>query len=181
MKKTLTILTLAIIIALTSVNLNAQKVSTGNYGQTIYVNPFALIVGMIDVGYEQKLSPENSFTVNANYWSYYDWRAIGLGASYRWYFNEWANSTFNLNKKSLEGLSVGPRVEFYSWSWGGSSTFNNYDSYTSFGIGAEAGYKWVFAGGWTIEPGVKFVFPIGGKDYNSYNSYGGNLGLGYSW
>lgn len=184
MKKTLTILTLAIIIALTSVNLNAQKVAaTGNYDQAIFIDPFALLWGgALNVSYEHKLTPENSFTGQLYYWNYgWGWSALGLGASYRWYFNEWANTTFKLNKKSLEGLSVGPRVEVYNWSWDSGYNTNSYESYFSIGIGAEASYKWVFEGGWTVEPNVRYVYALSNKSYNNFRGNNGGIAVGYSW
>ena len=147
----------------------AQK----SYNNCISANPLGLAFGLFNATYEGRLSARNSFTINANYWSLADWYAFGIGGSYRWYL-----TLIQDKKKPLEGLSVGPLVAVGFWKYSGS--FYSYTGQTSFAIGGEAAYKWVFDG-FAVEPIIRIAFNVMHNDYFSYNAFGLGCNLGYAW
>jgi len=162
-------------ILLSSTNSFAQEAAAKDYNQSIGVNPIGLIFGLVNVTYEQQLSAENSFTVNVNYWDFLGWTAFGFGGSYRWYLMQDQD-------KALKGLSFGPvvAVGFWSYDYDGF-VLKDYAGGTSFAIGGEAAYKFIFNSGFTIEPIIQLtinVLDVSGLAYRSY-SIGANLG--YSW
>lgn len=147
----------------------AQRV-VKNYNQSIGANPIGLAFGIFNAKYEQQVSAENSFTAEAIYWSFAGWSAFGVGGSYRWYL-------FQDYNKALTGFSFGPYASVGFWSfetatWGGG---------TSLGLGAEAAYKWVFDGGFMVEPLVNVNFNILSLDGLSYRPFGIGLVVGYAW
>jgi hypothetical protein len=179
MKKFLTILTLVFLVAAFTSNSFAQKVKASEvYNSTIFVNPFGLIWGLIDVAYEQKLSDANSIKINGQYWNWGSgWTGFGIGGSYRWYLD-----VFKDNKVPLQGFSVGPRIDVFKWSWSSDIVgLSTYDGGVYVGIGGEAAYKWVFSGGWTVEPSFYLAIPISKVNGLGLNGYGLSVGLGYSW
>ncbi|MBE2189675.1 MAG: DUF3575 domain-containing protein [Candidatus Kapabacteria bacterium] len=165
------IFAMTIILMTASVqDLFAQRI-VKNYNQSIGVNPIGLAFQFFNARYEQQVSAENSFTVDAIYWGPKSWSAFGVGGSYRWYL-------FQENDKALRGFSFGPTVSIGFWS----SEKNNYPGGTSLGLGADASYKWVFDGGFVVEPtfGVNFnVLKIDGLD--TYPSILPGVVLGYAW
>jgi len=155
---------------------NAADFTTSK-DKVVSVDPLDLLIdGRINATFEKKLSPKNSFTVNATYWGYDKYAtAFGLGASYRWYFD-----LFEEGKSSLNGLSVGPRLDFFFWN----RSYNNPSledvTYSTLAIGGEVNYKWVFGGGkWAVEPTIKFVIPVLKESGYSYTNYGLGINLGY--
>ncbi|MCO5252495.1 MAG: hypothetical protein M9949_13895 [Candidatus Kapabacteria bacterium] len=164
------IFAITIILMTASVqDLFAQRV-VKNYNQSIGVNPIGLAFGFFNAKYEQQVSADNSFTVDALYWGFAGWSAFGVGGSYRWYL-------LQENDKALRGFSFGPAVSIGFWSfenatWGGG---------TSLGIGGEAAYKWVFEGGFVVEPYVSITFNALDLDGLSYRPFGMGVVLGYAW
>jgi hypothetical protein len=150
-----------------STNLWAQR-----YTHSISADPISLAFGVFNATYEWQTAPINSFTIFGEYWSFVDWSAYGIGASYRWYPH-----LFEDGKKPLEGFSVGPRIDISFWNWGGYTGLNN--NYTSIGIGGEAAYKWVF-GGFVVEPLIVINIPIL-KIVYTYGAFGPGVNLGYAW
>jgi hypothetical protein len=179
-----------IVIAISTMSLaaNAQKTTakaaapdyTTSKNNVVSINPVSLIYGSINVSLEHKMGTKNSISVNAGYWSRNEWwAAFNVGASYKWYFD-----AFEENKSALNGLAVGPRIDFEywqtsrDWAWLGLS---EYDDYPSLRIGAEVSYKWVFGDGkWAVEPNFKLTIPIIKKDYGfTLQSYGYGVNVGY--
>ncbi|MCL2039285.1 MAG: hypothetical protein FWG85_02520 [Bacteroidetes bacterium] len=154
---------------------NAAEYTTSK-SKVVSVDPLDLINGRINATFENKMSAKNSFTVNASYWSYWDWlSAMGIGGSYRWYIDP-----FEEGKSALNGLSLGPRVDMFYWS----SNFEYDDPWVTLAIGAEVNYKWAFGDGgkWSVEPTIKFMFPVvKGKKYTYYTNYGFGVNLGYAF
>ncbi len=146
----------------------------GSYSLT--VDPIDFLVSKtLNATFEFKLNPKNSFTINGSYYAYSDWwKGYGLGASYRWYID-----LFNEGKKALNGFSVGPMVRASWWTY----EFGGYKADTEMyvAIGAEAAYKWVFSGGWTIEPIVRLGFGVTDVTGLGYEGYGGGVNIGYTW
>ena len=97
--------------------------------------------------------------------------AFGIGGAYRWYFDP-----FSEGKSSLNGLFVGPRLDFFMWSW-----YDGEVTYSTLAIGAEVNYKWTFSNKWVVEPTVKFVFPVMIESGYSYTNYGFGVNLGYAF
>ena len=155
-----------------TLNINAASYTTSK-GAVISVDPVDLINGRLNATYEKKLSPSNSLTINGSYWMYNSYlNAFGVGASYRWYLDP-----FEEGKKAMNGLSVGPRLDFYYWSY----DYLGFDhSWSTLAIGAEVNYKWVFSDKWSVEPTIKFAIPIlKEKGYDYYTNYGFGVNIGY--
>ncbi len=150
------------------------------YSNSISGDPLHfLLFGRLDVTYEHRVSAGNSFTIFANYWSFVDWAAYGIGGSYRWYFD------VGNGQDALQGFSAGPLVGLAFWSWSGDAAVLNY-SYgggASLYIGGSAAYKWIFGGGFVVEPNITLILNalsptgLGGI----YNPFGLGVNLGYAW
>jgi len=150
-------------------DLFAQRI-VKNYNQSIGVNPIGLAFGIFNAKYEQQVSAENSFTADAIYWGFAGWSAFGVGGSYRWYL-------FQESDKAVRGLSFGPIVSLGFWSfenstWGGG---------TSLALGGEVSYKWIFEGGFVVEPTVNLAFNILSLEGLNYRPFGLGVNLGYAW
>ena len=162
-----------------TLNINAADTKadyTTSKSKVVSVNPISLTYGRINASLETKMGADNSFTVTAGYWDlgWGDWYALNIGASYKWYLD-----LFEEGKKSLNGLALGPRADFYQNSYSG--TYRDYDSYSTFTIGAEVSYKWVFGEGkWAIEPNLSFAFPVTKKRYGfAWQGHGWGVNVGY--
>lgn len=153
-----------------SVNeMHAQK-RVRNYIHSITANPIALAFGVLNVTYEQQIGPKNSFTGFGSYWSFGDWTAIGIGGSYRWYIMaDQANP--------IQGLSAGPLAAIGFWDY----DTDTYEGSTSLAIGGEVAYKWVFDGGFSIEPIAQISFNLLDIEGLSYRPVSIGVNLGYAW
>lgn len=174
MKKLLTL----IVVALAMISISASADYTTNKTSVISVDPLDLInAGRINAIYETKFgNANNSLTINGSYWSWSEYgSAIGAGVSYRWYLDP-----FKEGKKALNGLSLGPRLDYYYWTWDFFAGYSDY-SYSTLAIGGEVNYKWVFDNQWVVEPNIKFGIPILKESGGSYTSYGFGLNLGYAF
>ena len=150
------ILTSMLIVALLigMSNFAYSQKTVKKYNQSITANPVALAFGLFNITYEQQISKENSFTAFGSYWSFGDWTAVGLGGSYRWYL-------FQEDKRALEGFS--------------------FDGVTSLAVGGEAAYKFVFDGGFSVEPIIQLninFLDISGLDYRPFSL---GVNIGYAW
>jgi len=173
MKRFLTISVAIILIAITTTtNVVAQKGI--KYNQSISANPLGLLFGVFNVTYEQQIAPKNTFTINGSYFTYNDWSAGSIGGSYRFYL-------LQEDVRAIQGFSFGPMAEIAFWSWGGPGTFS-YEGGTVFYIGAEAAYKWVFSGGFMVEPLLQLRFGVNKLEgLGGFSSYGLGVNLGYAW
>lgn len=154
---------------------NAQERNhKGNY--SLSVDPGELLLkNVLNVTFEYKLSPKNSFTVVGSYYNYNEWwKAYGIGGSYRWYID-----LFKEGKNGLNGFSVGPMLRASWWNF----DYNGYtgDTETLVAIGAEAAYKWVFSGGWTVEPILRLSFGVSEISSLGYEPIGAGINVGYTW
>jgi hypothetical protein len=159
------------VLLLVPTNTTAQKAT---YNQCIGGNPLGLLFGVLSVVYEQKVQPKNTFVVAGYYWNYSNWSAYGIGGSYRWYLKP-----FEDKKRCIEGFSIGPTIGLNFWSYNG--VYQNDWGGTSFSIGAQVAYKWVWDG-FYLEPTFEFSIPISNPrgDFN-YHSYGLGATIGYAW
>ena len=148
--------------------------------KVISIDPLDLLFeGRINATFETKMSPTNSLTINATYWNYTKYfYAIGAGASYRWYVDP-----FEEGKKGLNGFSVGPRAEFFSWTWDPGIKGWETESEITLSIGAEVAYKWTFSDKWVVEPIFKLGFPVKKPDWGgwSYTNWGLGVNLGHAF
>ncbi len=144
------------------------------YNQAITGNPIGLAFGFLNATYEQQVSKDNSFTAFGSYWSFGGWTAFGVGGSYRWYLMQ-------DDKKALEGLSFGPMVSLGFWSYDNLGYIDDWGSGTSFAIGAEGAYKFVFDGGFTVEPIVQIGFNVLTITGLDYRAFGLGCNIGYAW
>jgi hypothetical protein len=148
---------------------------TTSKNKVVSVNPVSLSYGKVNVSLESKMGTSNSFTGTFGYWNWqYDYTAINIGVSYKWYID-----AFEEGKNALNGLAIGPRLDYYFWNYSGNNPY--YKEYSGFDIGAEVSYKWVFGNGkWAVEPLISFGFPILKNDYNyKPQNYGWGVNLGY--
>ena len=143
------------------------------YSKSIGADPLGLAFGLFNATFESKISSTNSFTLFGSYWTYVDWSAYGFGGSYRWYFD------LNDGKRPITGLSAGPFASVGFWTWGGPS-YIDYSGGTSFAIGGEVAYKWVF-GGFVVEPILRLALPVSKVNGLNYTSFGLGCTLGYAW
>jgi len=173
MKKLSTLLLAIILIAiLSTANTFAQKGI--KYNQSISANPLGLLFGVFNATYEQQIAPKNTFTISGSYFAYYDWSAGSIGGSYRFYL-------LQEDVRAIQGFSFGPMAQIAFWSWGGPSTYS-YEGGTVFYIGAEATYKWVFSGGFMVEPSLQLRFGVNQLEgLGGFSSYGLGVNLGYAW
>ncbi|MDR0926598.1 MAG: DUF3575 domain-containing protein [Ignavibacteria bacterium] len=175
MKKYFLLVAVALIFAWSSATTSAANYTT-NAVNVISINPFSLIDGLLNVTFEHKLSAKNSLTVNASYWGYESYATgIGIGASYRWYID-----LFEEGKSATNGLSIGPRLQYYHWSYSWDNDWADF-SYSSLSLGVEIAYKWVFDNKWVVEPTLNYSFPIVKKSGYSFTDYGFGVNLGYAF
>lgn len=163
-------LLLVVLLSLSTPTLsNAQT-----YHQSIGTNPFGLIWGQLNAIYEQQIAPKNSFTAFGTYWSWNDFSAFSIGGSYRFYLMQ-------EQVRAIQGFSFGPLAQVAFWSWNGNA-LSSYGGGTVFYIGAEASYKWVFEGGWMVEPTFRVYFPLNTLEGTAgYSNYGFGANVGYAW
>jgi hypothetical protein len=193
MKKQISFVVAAwLLIVLSSIPLAAQTpqsqpANTGTnaiYTSAISADPIHLVFGWFDATYEYRLSVNNSILANGNYWGWNNWSGYGLTIAYRRYFS--FSKGGQLNKQALEGFSLGPMVGIAFWSWKGDAEYNNDGSQftggTSVQVGIAAAYKWIFNGGWFIEPNLLMLFnPVHPSHFAGFPQFdvGGNIG--YAW
>ena len=175
MKKFLALI-LVFSITVISFTVNASTPFTTSENAVISVDPIDLLFeGRINATYEKKLNVKNSFTMNATYWHYSSHgSAFGVGGSYRWYFD-----LFEEDKSALNGFSVGPRADVFFWNWNYDDPNSKNTTYTTLALGGEVNYKWVFDSKWSVEPTIKFVFPVVKQSGYKYTNYGLGVNLGY--
>jgi hypothetical protein len=161
-------------VLLISVSANAQR---GNYSQAIKANPLGLALGIFNAEYEFRLGTNNSLGISGNYWTLFsDWNAYGVGATYKWYFD-----AFNTGANALAGLGVGPALSADFWTYNTGAGLFNYDGGTTFRVGAEATYKWIF-GGFVVEPGMNFMFVVSEvTGLGTISPFGIIFNIGYAW
>ena len=148
----------------------------------ITTNLSSLLWGEFNVHYEMKQGKGNGlgFGLGVYWWSYGYWDTFGISVAgeYNWYFQEHA----------LNGWYAGPRVEVgfsssnYSYTWMG---YNESDSSTSIfaGIGGQAGYRWIWKNGLTVDTRIGPMIRLGGDSAVGFSTLGWNAGssIGYAF
>lgn len=159
MKKVSTILlALVLILSFASVSMAADD-------QTITVNPFGLLAGVLNGRYEKSLGNQNSYFISAGLVSLGGVSGIEVGGGYRKYLREQKSGLF------AEGSG-----QFASVQALGSSA-------TGFGIGGICGFKWIYDSGFTVEAGAGVSFVSAQLEGFRYGGFGPVLllSLGYTW
>jgi hypothetical protein len=134
-------------------------------------DPLDLIFGQLNVQYELKAGPVNSYVARLHYWipQTNTWSAFGVGAAYRWYIAD---------SRALTGLAVEPAADLYF-----SSDANGHNAII-IALGGDISYKWIFDD-FALEPilGVHFGFSPSSTAFPQATTAYGVLGLnlGYAW
>ncbi len=113
----------------------------------IKVQPLGLAFGTLNATYERVLNDQSSFLASASArFSLFgvDVTLIGVGAGWRYYLT-------NKRTDVPKGLYVNPQVGF---SFGSVNEGDLDNSFTTFGIGAEIGYQWVWDSGVVLDLGI---------------------------
>lgn len=122
----------------------------------IKANPFALAFGSFNATYEKVLNSKSSLLFSGSY-AYKllntDVSAGGLGVGYRYYFT-------HAKKEVPSGFWVNPQASFEAGSLTDNGTKH---SLSAFAIGAQIGYQWAWASGFTLDLGI-------GPNYVTMNS-----------
>ncbi len=140
-----------------------------SYTKNIAGDPISLVWHFLNVTYEFQTGPQNSMTLYGSFFfPYAGWTSVGFGASYRWYLLQSKGNSI------IKGFSFGPKATISYWgndmSTGG----------VSFSLGGEAGYKWIFNGGFSVEPMFNIIIPFSSY-YLSGVYVGLGVNLGYAW
>lgn len=125
----------------------------------IFINPLGWVYGTPAIGYEQALSPDNSFTAQLGFRTWggtgYDLNYIGLLGSYRWWVGDHAK---------LQGVYVGPlaTVQLVNAAYDvGYPVRRVYTGSTFVGLGGEGGYQWVLPAHLTLGLGLNAAYYLG--------------------
>jgi len=187
--RTLLSLALAVLTALSAAGraaADSKPVTEPN--NTITINPLPLIVGMVALEYERKLSPNAALPIAVNYWSFtlgdLKFTSFGVGAGYRWYFHPVA----------LDGWYLEPGVAVQSASITVTEPVTNLEAKASgvvFGPGVVFGREWVWESGFVLNLALGAEFNIGKLEAKAGSTsasadvdgvgFKGRFSLGYAW
>jgi hypothetical protein len=139
----------------------------------ISLDPLELaLLGPLNVQYEWKSGPVNSWALRGHFWGRTGWTGFGLGGAYRFYIAD---------SRALTGLSVAPAADIFFFS----NSELGYSA-TDLLIGGDLGYKWIFTQ-FSVEPIVTFRIGIGlGSSISNFTYATGavvgiGIYLGYAW
>jgi hypothetical protein len=138
-------------------------------GSFIGGDPFGLIWGYaLSVQYESRISQDNSWALRVALFPSID-AAIGVGASYRFYIAD---------GRALTGLNVAPSIDAIFGSAGSLS-------YSYFSVGGDLAYKWIFDGGFGVEPylSIRNNFVLSKYGNSALTGFRPGIGvwLGFAW
>ena len=144
MGKKVTVLFLAIILGFSTLSFaalseNTEATSTQTYDNAVSVNVWPFLGAFFNIGYERKITDNFSARVRGFYWGLNQegWGLFGYGA----------DVFFHPQNKALEGWFLGPRFD----SWMASYSKDNQTATGAlYFLGLQAGYRWVFEGGFEM-------------------------------
>jgi len=117
----------------------------------IKVNPLALLGGTDLVSYERALGDQSSAIVGAGYAGYkfggFKYTNIGGRLEYRYYFDEVLSGWF---AGGIAQYQSG-KVESETSDIFGTDELDSETNFSSFGVGAKAGYQWVWDSGFSLD------------------------------
>jgi hypothetical protein len=172
MKSTISSIVAAALIAImtfgTASDASAQA-RPSSRGSFIGGDPFGILWGYaISAQYEGRISQDNSYALRFALYPNID-NSIGLGASYRFYIAD---------GRALTGLNVSPGIDAIIGSSGELS-------YAYFSVGGDLAYKWIFDGGFGIEPylSIRNIFLLSEYGNSKLSGFRPGVGvwLGYAW
>ena len=148
----------------------------------IKVNPLGLAFGNFNATYEGVLNGKSSIVGQANFRDQLfgvDVSIFGAGLGYRYYIT-------NKNLPAPEGFYVQPQV---SVLFGSVNDDDEVDAnFTTFGVGAELGYQWVWDSGFVLDLGIGPMYTniSGDVDEVSFDETSGilpsaTLAIGYAF
>lgn len=133
--------------------------SANAQNQVVKTNPLGLAFGNLNATYERVLSESSSLNISASYFYGFagiDVNSIGVGAGWRYFFT-------HKKKPVPAGFYVQPQVAL---SFGSvTDDFDDEFNYSTFGVGAEIGYQWVWDSGFVLDLGI-------GPMYTTYTGDG---------
>lgn len=152
-------------------NANAQA-RPSSKGNIISVEPLGLLgIGNfkhIHLQYEWRASNDNSWAVRGFLVpTSGNTSAFGFGGSYRFYIAD---------SRALTGFNISPSADIFLITWGSQN-------YTSFSVGGDAAYKWIFDS-FGVEPYFRLrQYFTGDESDASFSGMEFNVGvyLGYAW
>jgi hypothetical protein len=137
------------------------------------------------VAFEGAIGAKNSWTANAfvfpQAYSGYSYTELGLGGSYRWWIGSYLPRT---PSRALRGIFLGPRVEVVDYNinydyYVGATKYSTGVSAVGFGVGAEAGYQYIFRPGLMVNAGLTATYVIVSANFQYGSSYAfGGLAVG---
>ncbi len=166
--------------------------TTGSQRNSITVDCLGLLFNTGNIQYNLKLNQNQSLALRGSYWYWNldDYQASGPGVGLVYHLF--------LDKSSLNGIYLGPTVQFIFWS--AENTFPSLGNGTImaqtekrkatwYSAGLEIGYCWILDNGFTIDlyTGLRFLtgdsLNMGGDklDLKGLNWNGLGLGLGYAF
>lgn len=140
----------------------------------VSVNPIGFAFGVANVEWEKRLQPDLSIAPSLLYAGYGDWSIYGIGVTAKKY----AEAT------APKGWWYGGNAGILQVSWTETELYYtgfipNWREVTKstmgFSIGAVTGYKWLYEGGFTVEPSVGLSYYSAGEA--AINGVGVGLGL----
>lgn len=150
----------AIMAVFTMTSMNAQT-------QAIKVNPVGAAFGLGNLSYEFSTTDTQSLSVSALYFKVGDFKGMGAGLEYKFYFDG----------DAIVGWYAAPTAGFLSIKSTGS------DTASVFTAGAEAGHQWVFGDHFALDVNAGYAAFFGGDDLSGFKGGGMTLGvaIGYAW
>ena len=164
---------LAVFAISSSVSDASAQARPSPHGSILSVEPLGLLgIGdqfkHLQLQYEWRTTQENSWALRAILVpSSFNYNGFGVGASYRFYI---------ANSRALTGLNVSPGIDVYLISAGD-------ESYTSFAVGGDVAYKWIFDN-IGVEPYFRLRQLFAGNEGISAFAgtfWGFGVYLGYAW
>ncbi len=141
---------ISLMIVVAALTVNAQQKNV------IKTNPIALAFGSFNASYEKVLNTKSSVIFSGHYMFQFlglDVQAGGLGAAYRYYFT-------HAKREVPTGFYLNPEIAF-SFGSGKAANEDVRSSFSSFGIGAELGYQWVWDSGFALDLGIGPMYRSG--------------------
>jgi hypothetical protein len=144
----------------------------------ITINPLGLVIGWIGLDYEKSIGPKTSIGILPYFWSPHgiDITIVGGGVAANFY-----------SKSTFQGWFIRPSVDVMYASW----KFTTYDIYlnsisnnshiVTFGVGAIAGYRWLFQSGFSIGLGGGITWTGGSYTGISFGGVGPSLLFDLGW
>lgn len=128
----------------------------------VSINPVGFAFGVANVEWEKKLQPDLSIAPSLLYAGYGDWNLYGIGVTAKKYVEATAPKGWWYGGNAGI-LQVSWKETELTGTWPNWSTKETTKSITGVSIGAVTGYKWLYEGGFTLEPSVGLSYYSAGE------------------